>query len=677
MNPGLNETTSIGRVGAYRPRADHANSIQLTTCVARETDFEAIHRGGIIHLGGPWLPLEYQRMHLGSSWTGRGYRYSWGDDGFDLYLKSTLPGALFVTHRETLSFRFAMDNGVPKGTAIETGETFLAAWSQFHTGRVLLLDNWGIPTLIVSSIPVVSQKWTSHDCLDLTFAAPQARVLFVPLLRREDAPQNAQEAAVWIQLAEHPPLSANEEFSIEGAGVIIRQTFSGLDGETPVLSPLPPASHFSPLETRPTARTLVHGFFGPYQVVEGNSHETRIPLDWTRVRMEPRKTVQDVDLNSIPHELAYAGDVTWEPGTALDQLLSLRIWAPLAAICPPRLWENLRPQLTPPTADKLRESLTIIREPVSGRSWSKEAKLFEVAGDICYDSDWYNGFELSGIWRATQCADEEIAAKAKVLAANAVKERELLANYFTIFHDWELGAAWSSPRGQGWNCDCSHNGLEGILAESHLRRSEGNAAGADFLLYLAAKTASTLMAAEHMIDYQVDIGYVRNGSPCNFVVEPDGSADPTEWLHGTPGGEPTFGMDGIFSGQGASAQCARSKNPYILAPHFPEFNALQKRYGFHERYQLVIEDWAARFQKRYEDWIVFYCGVNPELDLSAMHSQEARVQASVMYHLAPEVCFRLWTLGQPSEEIEKLFRTPLNLAEQLLCRADVQLVTVS
>ena len=44
-----------------------------------------------------------------------------------------------------------------------------------------------------------------------------------------------------------------------------------------------------------------------------------------------------------------------------------------------------------------------------------------------------------------------------------------------------------------------------------------------------------------------------------------------------------------------------------------------------------------------------------------------------MYHLAPNVCFRLWTLGEDPDSIEALFETPLNLAEQLLCRAGFRL----
>jgi hypothetical protein len=94
-----------------------------------------------------------------------------------------------------------------------------------------------------------------------------------------------------------------------------------------------------------------------------------------------------------------------------------------------------------------------------------------------------------------------------------------------------------------------------------------------------------------------------------------------------------------------------------------------------ERYREIAATWRQRHPHRYADWVKFYCGVSdPTLDLSAMHSQEARVQAAVMYHLAPDVCFRLWTLGEDPDAVETLFQTPLNLAEQILCRSGMTLI---
>jgi hypothetical protein len=675
MKPGLNETTSIGRVGAYRPWVDHANTIQLATCVARDLDFQAVHRQRIVHLGGPVLPLSHSRQHLGSGWTGRGYAYTWEGGGFDVHLTNTLPGALFIPHARDFHFRFSIDNGVPRIRSLQSGATALASWTKTDLGRLVLLENWGVPTLLASSSEIFSLTWVSHEHLTVTFADERANLLFVPLLKTEDVPSEPAAIEAWLRLAEKPPVRCQEFFETSRKKVKILQQFFAPDGKPTSLAPLPPLAQLSPISSQPAHRRLLHGLIGPYSVAVGDRVEYEIDIRWAHARIEPTREVSAGGLAPIPTELAYAGDVTWEPGTPMDQLLSLRIWAPLAEVIPAPVWDQLRPQLTPPTADAFRASLAVFTEPVGGRTWAKEAKLFELAGDISYDSDWYNGFELSGLERAVHCADPAIAEPAKILAQEIRPERDLLTRFFEIYHDWELGAAWSDGRGAGWNTDCSHNGLEGLLSEARLRESEGDREGADFIYYLAAKTGSALIAAEWLADYLLDVGFFRafDASPCGFWILPEG-APPIPPGAPIPPGEPTFGIESIYLARGGAIQSPSSKNPYALAPHFPEFNALQRAHGRMERYREVAEIWKTRHPNRYADWIKFYCGVSdPSLDTSAIHSQEARVQAAVMYHLAPDVCFRLWTLGEDAPTVEDLFQTPLNLAEQILCRAGMKL----
>jgi len=676
MKPGLNETTSIGRVGAYRPWADTANAIQLATCVARDVDFETVHGHRVFHLGGPVLPLAHSRRHLSSGWTGRAYAYSWEDGGFDAYLTSTLPGPLFIPHGREFHFRFALNNGAPSLRSLDTGVQAHASWTNRGMGRLVLVENWGVPTLLVSSSPMTELRWVSHNFLDIQFEQERANLLFVPLLKMEDVPSDPEAIAAWLRLAEKPPVRCHESYEVSPEKVATRQQFFTTDGTATHLSPLPAIPSFSPLQSQPPHRRLLHGLYGPYSVTEGDHAEYEIDMRWAASRPEPSRKVAPEGLAPIPSELAYAGDVTWEPGTPMDQLLSLRIWAPLAGVVPESVWEKLRPQLTPPSAEAFRASLAHITEPVGGRTWAKEGKLFEVAGDISYDSDWYNGFELSGLGRAANCADPAIAGPAKALAKEIRHERAALLAFFEIFHDWELGAAWSDACGGGWNTDCSHNGLEGLLAEARLREAEGDREGSDFVFYLAAKTASALLAAEWMPDYLLEISFVRSydGTPCSFWnFGPDTPTPPAGAPF--PPGELPCGVDVLYNTSGASIKSASSKNPYFIAPHFPEFNALQRAHGRMDRYRATAETWKEHHTHRYTDWIKFYCGVSdPSLDTSAMHSQEARVQAAVMYHLAPDVCFRLWTLGEDPDSIEALFQTPLNLAEQILCRSGMRLV---
>jgi hypothetical protein len=648
MKTGLNEQTSVGRCGAYRRDADHANVVQLTTCVARDMDFHAVHGGRIRWLGGPALPDSHRRTSLGRSWTGRVYRYEWDAGGFDAYLKTTLPGPMFVPQGKEFHWRWAVDNGVPSARALPDGREFVCAWTQEDLGQVVMLNNWGMPTLLVASAPIAKMKWISHEHMSLEFGAPGTRVLFVPLLDTADV---STDITPWLELIAAPPVSCREDFDVRGDTVVIQQTFEGA-----CLAPVPPVSTFSPLQDQPDARMLTKGFMGEYRVTSGSTREMEIPMGWSKARLRATRLVDATGLSGIPDELAYAGDVTWEPGTAMDQLLALRVWAPLAEICPPSIWAKLRPQLAPPTADQLRASLELFTEPASGRQWAKEAQLFGGAGDVAYDSDWYNGFELSGMWRAANCADLAIAKPAQALVAAAKGERDLLTSYFTIFHDWELGAAWGDARASGWNTDCSHNGLEGLLAQSEMCRAEGDATGADFAFYLAAKTASALMAAEWLVDYQCAVGFARQDG--GLTVSAERGAQDGEML--------TFGMDGIYTARGVCPQSAASKNPYALAGNFPEFCTLQKQYGRQRRYREIVALWEHDFPDRYSDWHAFYAAGNP-------YAQEARVQAAVMYHLAPEIAFRLWALDEDPDAVEKRFSTPLNLAEQLWCRAGARL----
>lgn len=648
MNAGVNETSSVGRCGAYRPAADHANGVQLATCVARDLDFHAVDGGRIRWLGGPVLPDSHRRSSLGRSWTGRVYRYEWDGGGFDAYLKTTLPGPMFALKGRVLRWRWAVDNGVPSGRSLPDGREFTCAWTVENLGQMVFLANWAMPSLLVASAPIVRMKWISHEHMTLEFAEPGARVMVVPLLDKADVPA---DIAPWLELIAAPPVSCREEFEVRGDVVVIRQTFEGAR-----VAPVPAVSVFSPLQQQPVTRTLVKGFMGEYRIAPGTSWETEIPMAWAKTQLRATRKVHAAGLNAIPSELAYAGDVSWEPGSAMDQLLALRVWAPLADICPPEVWAQLRPQLAPPTAEALRASLEVFTEPVSGRQWAKEAKLFDGSGDVAYDSDWYNGFELSAMWRAAGCADPAISGPARELARAAKPERALLTNYFCIFHDWELGAAWGDARGVGWNTDCSHNGLEGLLAEAAMRTEEGDADGAGFAWYLAAKTASALMAAEWLVDYQCAVGFAR--SEAGLTISAEGGDGKDTAL--------TFGLESVYAARGGKPQTAASKNPYALAGNFPEFCALQKQFGRGERYRQIVALWERQYPERYADWHAFYAAGNP-------FAQEAREQAAVMYHLAPEVALRLWTLDESPDAVERRYRTPLNLVEQLWCRAGARL----
>ncbi|MFQ6049034.1 MAG: hypothetical protein ACE5K7_06690 [Phycisphaerae bacterium] len=350
------------------------------------------------------------------------------------------------------------------------------------------------------------------------------------------------------------------------------------------------------------------------------------------------------DLSPIPDELAYAGDVSWQPGTPLDQCLALRVWAPLAAVAPPALWARLRPQLAPPSPEQLRESLKVLVEPFTAQAWAKDANLFSERGEVSYDSDFYNGLTLSGMYRGLVCADRQIAEPCWHLATNARDLRRLLFNYMWLFHDWALCCAWSDPRGETWNLDCSHNGLEGVLAEARIRQLEGDHDAAGQALYLAARMSVAFLAAYPLADWCRQIGFVFHDA-----------------------GEPHLGISDLREWRGVAIDSPATPRPYALAGNFPEFCSLLHRHGPVDRLRRVARLWQQHYPQRYTDWEYFYTGGKRTAQQSLR--QEERLQAAVMYHLAPEIALRLWVLGEDPDQVERLYKTPLNLAEQLWCRS--------
>lgn len=684
MRVGLSEKTAVGRAGQYRAGLT-TETLLLTTCVARGHEFFT-HGDPMSPLLAVELPLSCRRTHHSSSWTGRCFRYDWSaadaagwqdSRGLNLHLNWTLPGPLFTDFGRTLRLRFAFGNAPAFVNDLEKGGRY---FDFVHTnmGRMLYLEGGRRPGLLVCSQPIAKLEIVSHEHLTLTFRRP-AQVLWTPLIDTTDVPRTPARRRPWLDLIAAPPLYCHEAYDIRGDRLSFEQRFTAPRGSSaprPRVAPLPPLNVLlgadGRLQTLPRHQVLCKGLLGPYALARGAKTRFSVDLAWTRAAVLQAKPVGG-KLQPIPTELAYAGDVSWIPGTPMDQLISLRVWAPLAGIMPAAMWRKLRTQLMPPTAAELRQSLAYLTEPGCGRRWAKDAKLFDERGDVSYDSDWYNGFTLSGLQRAVVCPDEAISARATALMRGARRERALLQDYLSIFHDWALSCSWTDPRGETWNLDCSHNGLEGLLAESRMRSLEGDAAGAEESLYLIGKMSVALLAAYALADWCRAVGFVHHDD-CAPAGERAGSGlgsmapnlNPGDLPRGFDG--PHLGLNDLREYRGAVINGPATKNPYALAGNFPEWNYLLRRHGPLNRLQQVARVWSKKYARRYRDWSFFYIGKRVGKGVASLH-QEERIQAAVMYHLAPDVALRLWTLRQPGAAVEKLFRTPLNLAEQLWCRS--------
>jgi hypothetical protein len=652
---GLSARTSVGACGRYRAHAGQ-QQFRFATMVWRDGIFAEPGKQGKTHFQLD-LPESYSVKTHHASWTGRTISYSYGPEEVAVDFRNTLPGPRFTTRGHSIYLRWG-DN-IPDGLrAIDAGG---ATWNLVdHPGlekhRFLVGMCRVMPVLIVLSGPLEKIAVTSHGHWEFRFASPGQSMFLVPLADTAQLPTDAERQEIWQSLLRFPPGECEETFRVDGDQLTIRAQFAGAS-----YAPIPPiiaqAGEMRGLIRLPEDRIkLFDALVGPYELVRGDSWKAHIDLAWTRAVAKSAHAATG-KLSATPDELAYAGDWTWEPGSAMDQLLALRTWAPLLKSLPADRRAELVKQLAPPTPAAFAESLHTVIEPVSGIAWAKEKNLFTDKGDISWDPDWYNGLTLSGLHRAIHCGVEEIAAPASVLAKECLEQRDMMVRYFSLFHDWGLWTAWTDARGMFWNPDCGHNGMEGLLAEAKLRREMGNG-DADFCLYLAGKTAVTLMAMFTLPAWANRMKY-------RLAAEGIDGFRPGE------AGEETFGIDVLFDHDGLATTTAATKNPYCLAGHFPEYAALLKRHAPVDRLTRLAALWAEKYPQRYSDWIAFYIGSDKEAIRARWNKldQEARVQASVFYHLAPEVCLRRWVLDEPAEQIEKRFATPLNLAEQVLLRS--------
>lgn len=649
---GLSGNCAIGRAGTFLEGAG-SDTMLLATCVWRGHEFVSAGPSPL-PLASLELPDDCRRVVSRRSWTGQTVTYRWPGGGVSLELRCTLPGALFRPRGKVLRLRWAFGNAPGKAVVQGTGREFPCI-GEFRpgAGRLLLCDSGRMPTLLVFSAPVERISVVSCEHWEITFRREGGALLWIPLLKPGEGKVSPAAARDLVSLAAAPPLDCKESYRVVGRRLFLRQHFPGA-----CLSPLPTlallAGNARGLQRLPPARKLLSTLLGPYAVAAGGTWENAVDLRFRDAEMAATRPVRG-RLPAPPEELAYAGDPSWEPGTPMDQLLALRVWAPLAAFMPGKLWEGLRSRLAPPAPEAFRRSLTRLADPATGRAWAKDAAIFGARGVVSYDSDWYNGLTLAGLLAAVRCADPAIADPARHLARAVRRERRLLTEYFALYHDWALGSAWTDPRKEIWDVDCVHNGLEGLLAEAELREGEGDRAGRDRMLYLAGKTAVAVLAAKELGYACRESGFVMTPSAARHIHLRTLREWRGAWLCGPE--------DKFFNGS--------------LPGGFPALSLLFARHGDLGRFRAAFREAERRHPERYRDWARFYLG-RPAAAYRGRRltseRQEDRLQAAIFYHAAPEVAMRLWTLGEDPDRVERLFGVPLPLAELLLCRAGVKVV---
>lgn len=652
---GLGDDTAIGNVGLYRER-EGERATCTPTCYSADTAF--CRYGDRRPLFAVELPEAFHTAIRNRSWTGLTRSYSGEGWTLDTEVRATLPGPLFRTTEPSLHLRWLPGN-----------DARLAWWKDARAAdahldlpcegaRIVFVRCAAADALIVANRPLRGIRTVASRHWKLDFGHGGGAALIVPMAKATDPEPLFAHANWWEALAKAPPLRCEEAFEDRGSSIAITQRFPGAD-----VAPLPPLLSLwgqrGNLLALPDATVLCPTAFGPYAVVRGDAWHATIAAHWMDDAGTPVVPAPPEGLANPPEELAYAGDWTWDENSVMDRLLSLRTWAPLIGALPEPSRPAVLSRLRVPTPEEFRAKVHRVREPVRGVTWARDYDLWRERGDATYDVDWYNGLMLSGLERATRCADRAIANDARTLAAACRPERDLFVRYFTLYHDWLFSSAMTDPRGNLWLPDCVRNGMEGMLAESRLRAAEGDPAGASQMRYLVAKTGSALLAATRWPHW------LREHAPTLLHQFQPGDNP----FLAAPHDDRLFGTNAVFLPVTLFPSTAAVRNPYQLAGHFPEYAALFREHGPVNELRELVAIWEREFPERYTDWRRYYLGDDFHKRFVSDKDQEAREQAAVFYHLAPEVCFRLWVLREDPLSIASRYATPLNLAEQLLLAA--------
>ncbi len=667
--PGCSAKTSISGNGCYRQQAEAA--LTLCTSVWRNDHLTTIGAGGTT-LFSVAIPPTHQAQRSRTDWVGRTHSWSWRGGDLTVDTVTTLPGPLLSTAGSEI--RLVMGVDAPLAERLDAPAE---PW-KFHspqgllgaTGwKLILLPGTTMPVLIVVHGELLGISATNYSHWEFRFATGGGRLLVVPLLDAADIPRDAARQAIWAELVARPPLTASERFRLVDHQRLDIECSFGDTTWSPISMAIAALGENATLVTHPGDTVdLCRGAYAPFRIRRGSSWQVSVDTAWMRARLVRHQSVtSNAPWSPVPEELAYAGDATWEPGTCMDQLLSLRTWAPLLDGVPDHRKPELLAKLTPPTAAEVQAGVEVVTEAFSGLTYGRWRSMWEHCGDVSWDIDWYNGLALSGLERATRCSDPTIAAAAvKTVKANRQARAEL-ANYFSVFHDWSWSVAWIDPRGKLWNGDCIHNGFEGMLAEARLRREEDDAEGAAWMTYLAARTAIGLMAGfaypEHLVAARA-----AQASPgaCTLRFE-----RMITWGRRQPmvsgSEERLVAVQCLVTDQEVSFATPVTRNPYHLAGNFPEWNALLRSHLGETVLLRWADDFARTDADRHRDWMSAYTGPDWRQRL-ASGDQEAREQAAVFYQVAPEVALRRLALDIDPAVVERRWATPLPLAEQTLLR---------
>ncbi|HLA38680.1 MAG TPA: hypothetical protein VJ417_01715, partial [Candidatus Glassbacteria bacterium] len=506
----------------------------------------------------------------------------------------------------------------------------------------------------------------THEFLDLKFDGPAGKIIVLPLLgieklevedalawRTDGLPDSlAMAASRWRKLLARYPVQAREEYRFvadtSGPGWLeVKDSYDYVEfgeGDEPV-APLPPFVRMAQKTGYPVeisgwlVETGYPTNYGWLDFMAGKELVYRIPAcGYVDRVLAPVRLVHHPRGGEIDRQLAayirdprwlWPGDHDYDRRDVMDTLHNLRLLAPAAWCLPDNLRRELLNGLAEPGVERVRDELYFrFTDPVALRSYARDSTIFAQRGKTSYDSDWYNGFQLAGLWAWRYFGDRE---RGLAMARDKWALWTGLRDYMEIYHDWVTACSVTDPRGNLLDYDCMRNGWSGLLAYARLARDLGHQEAYDQTKYLASKTLISFYVQWTLPEYFHEI-YSR--------YEPERGKGLLAW----PADQIT-GVNRLDSYGPHAFTLPDDTAPYNLSACIPEHALFLADYGLNPRIARLSYD---NLERYHPGW----AGFDPDsVSLSGSWSDANAAGGIYFYFLDPHLFTRAINFNEPLDKL--------------------------
>jgi len=675
---------AAGRFGAFGDLYRY-RKLGYLSLVSDGADLYSITGGDNLFLGRPGLPSAYDYREE-FTWAGARREYGYQTAGglrqfLRIYESVLAPGFLYQCSDSIFRWEFEEQKaGQAFFLPLADSVRCLTGADRYLAGRdgPLAADPWLIvsfagsryefdcPLLFLFEKPPAYFEVVTHEFMELKFDGPAGGIVVMPLLgieklEREDAlawrssglPEEIVRAASrWRKFLARYPVGVREEYRFTGdkdgrEWLEVKDSYAYVNfsetGEK--LAPLPPFVRMAQKTGYPVAiegHPVETGYptnYGLLDYVEGDELIYRIPacgyvdrvLCPVRLKNHPRAREIESQLSRYLRDprWLWPGDHDYIPDDVMDTFHNLRLLAPAAWGLPEKDRRELLRELAEPGVDRVRDGLYYrFTDPVAGRTYARDSTIFAQRGKTSYDSDWYNGFQLAGLWAWRYFGDRERGLK---LARDKWELWTELRDYFEIYHDWVTACSVTDPRGNLLDYDCMRNGWSGLLAYARLARDLGYHDAYFQTKYLASKTLVAFYDQWTLPEYFHEV-YSR--------YAPDRGKGLLAW--------PVDQITGVnrFDSYGPHAFTLPDEtNPYNLGACIPEHALFLADFGLNPRVSRLTYD---NLERWHPDW----AGFDPEtLSRSGEWYDANAAGGRYFYYLDPHLFARAINFNEPLEKL--------------------------